>query len=115
MRCQFVKGSGRGLAPKRWARRRGRHSIAYLEKFNSATREKINELLIDELPETLSNEEKIRKITTWMTTLRKLGKIENIGTDHDSHWILSGSNVKSNVESGAMSTKTLENKDIKSR
>ena len=66
------------------------HSLIldYLEKFGSASREKINELLIDEIRGDYSREEKLDKISNILSYLRINRKIRNIGTKHDSIWVL---------------------------
>ena len=66
------------------------HSLIldYLEKFKSATREKIDELLMDEMRGKLSKEEKVSKISNILSYLRIKGKINNIGTRHDPIWVL---------------------------
>ena len=61
--------------------------LEYIAKFNGSTREKINEDMVDEIRGDLSKDEKMSKITTWMTSLRKLNKIKNIGTDRKPRWI----------------------------
>lgn len=61
--------------------------LEYIAKFNGSTREKINEYMVDEIRGDLSKDEKMSKITTWMTSLRKLNKIKNIGTDRKPRWI----------------------------
>ena len=61
--------------------------LSYLEKFGSASREKINELLIDEFPTTLSKEEKLAKISNILSYLRINGKIFNTGTKHSPIWV----------------------------
>ena len=87
MRGQFVNGSRRGRGHMRWARRCGRYYIDYFENFESASREKINELLIDEFPTTLSKEEKLAKISNILSYLRINGKIFNTGTKHSPIWV----------------------------
>lgn len=65
--------------------------LEYLEKFETASRKKLNELLIDEFPVTLSREEKLRKISNILSYLRLGKKIANIGTKHAPIWVLEGS------------------------
>lgn len=66
------------------------HSLIldYLEKFEYASREKINELLIDEIRGQLSREEKLEKTSNILSCLRINKKIANIGTKHDPNWVL---------------------------
>lgn len=66
------------------------HSLIldYLEKFNQATREKIDELLMDEIRGNLTKDERLQKISNILSYLRINRKIKNIGTKHDSIWVL---------------------------
>lgn len=70
------------------------HSLIldYLEKFEHASREKINELLIDEIRGDYSREQKLEKISNILSYLRINKKIANIGTKHDPNWVLFTSN-----------------------
>lgn len=67
------------------------HSLIldYLEKFKEATREKIDELLLDEIRGSYSDEKKKEKISNILTYMRQKGKIKNVGSKHDSIWVLS--------------------------
>lgn len=71
--------------------------IDYIGKFNGLTRKQINDYMIPEIRGELSIEEKMNKITNLLTYLRKKGEIKNIGTDRKPLWVLSNSNVNSNV------------------
>ena len=73
--------------------------IDYIGKFNGLTRKQINDYMIPEIRGELSIEEKMRKITNLLTYLRQKGEIKNIGTDRKPLWVLSDSNVNSNVMS----------------
>ena len=73
--------------------------IDYIRKFNGLTRKQINDYMIPEIRGELSIEEKMRKITNLLTYLRQKGEIKNIGTDRKPLWVLSDSNVNSNVMS----------------
>jgi ATP-dependent DNA helicase RecG len=59
--------------------------IEYISKFNKATRQEINELLKDKLPETLSREQRFDKITNLLAFLRRSGKIK-VGENRS--WVL---------------------------
>ena len=73
--------------------------IDYIGKFNGLTRKQINDYMIPEIRGELSIEEKTRKITNLLTYLRQKSEIKNIGTDRNPLWVLSDSNVNSNVMS----------------
>ncbi len=60
----------------------------YLEKFGSATREKINDLLIDEIRGKYSREQKMTKIGNILSYLRRKRLISNLGSDHSPIWVL---------------------------
>ena len=49
--------------------------LDYLEKFKSASRKDMEELLTDKLPEVLSDMQKYNKVTNLLASLRKEGKI----------------------------------------
>ena len=61
--------------------------LEYIAKFDGSSREKINEYMVEEIRGDLTKDEKLAKITTWMTHLRKSGKIKNIATDRKPSWI----------------------------
>jgi len=66
------------------------HSLIldYLKVWERATREKINELLIDEFRGDLSREEKLQKISNIISYLRINKRIKNIHTKHSPIWVL---------------------------
>ena len=66
------------------------HSLIldYLKVWECATREKINELLIDEFRGDLSREEKLQKISNILSYLRINKRIKNIHTKHSPIWVL---------------------------
>ena len=63
--------------------------VDYLQKFGQANRAELRKLLLDKLPEGLTEKQKERKILTLLTALKRRGVIT---TDSDnkqiSHWIL---------------------------
>lgn len=65
----------------------------YLEKFGSAVRKDINDLLYDKLSEALDEQQRETKISNLLTTMRKAGEIENAGTRKEPRWQL-GKNKK---------------------
>jgi ATP-dependent DNA helicase RecG len=60
----------------------------YLEKFGSAVRKDINDLLYDKLSEALDEQQRETKISNLLTTMRKAGEIENAGTRKEPRWQL---------------------------
>lgn len=62
--------------------------LEYISKFSPASRQAINQLLVNKLPGILSEEQKLNKIRNLLTSLRKSGKIRNAGTDKDPRWII---------------------------
>lgn len=75
------------------------HSLIldYLEKFKEAPREKIDELLLDEIRGPLSIEKKKGKISNILTYMRRKGYIYNSGSDTASCWKLSDKAENQNV------------------
>lgn len=63
--------------------------LDYITKFGSANRQAIDTLLINKLPEILTDAKKKNKITNLLTALRKAKKIRNEGNDAKPNWVLS--------------------------
>ena len=61
----------------------------YLEQWQTADRSKINELLVEELEQDLSMQQKMSRITNILASMRRRGEIVNVGTDRASIWKLS--------------------------
>lgn len=61
----------------------------YLEKFSSANRSDIDELLMSQLSDALTDEQKRNKIGNLLTKLRKSGEIHNAGSRTRPRWELS--------------------------
>lgn len=62
--------------------------INYLKQFKQATRKEINDFIYPKLPNSLSNEDKDKRVKYLLTTLRKQGIIVNKGCDTKPIWIL---------------------------
>ena len=60
----------------------------YLAQWKTADRQKINELLVDELGREMSTDDKISKISNIIAVMRRNGEIENAGTDRKPIWKL---------------------------
>ncbi len=60
----------------------------YLQKFNTASREEIDNLLLDKLSEALTPVQKKRKLDNLLTKLKRSGVIENQGPKKASQWVL---------------------------
>lgn len=60
--------------------------IDYLEKFGSATRSELDKLLLPKLSEVLTPEQKMTKVSTLLTKMRRNGLIINAGSDKASSW-----------------------------
>lgn len=61
--------------------------LELITKHQPVTREDINQLLLDKLPEVLSEEQKLTKIHNLMSSLSRT-KIQNIGSRGDPQWII---------------------------
>lgn len=63
--------------------------IKYLTKYNFATRKDIDELLMDKLPDVLSEEQKKNKMKNLIAKMSKGERtIKNIGSDKKPQWVL---------------------------
>jgi ATP-dependent DNA helicase RecG len=60
---------------------------AYIEKFGSATRKELDDLVMEKLSAVLSEKQKKVKVNNLISSLRKEGRIENAGSDTKSKWI----------------------------
>jgi ATP-dependent DNA helicase RecG len=63
--------------------------VQYLAKFGEASRQKLDELLLDKLPESLGRHQRKRRISYLLTKLRTTGRIHNAGSDAQPNWVLS--------------------------
>jgi len=63
--------------------------IEFLNKFGTANRREIDKLLMDKLSDVLTEEQKRKKISNLLYSMAKRdGTIKNIGSDHNSVWVL---------------------------
>lgn len=62
--------------------------IDFLNKFHGATRQQLDELLLDKLPERLTDKQKRRRVSYLTTKLREGSVIRNAGSDADPWWVL---------------------------
>ena len=60
----------------------------YLRKYSKASRKELDELLIDKLPEVLTQEQKEHKVRNLLQTLRRGGVIRNAGSNKSPNWVL---------------------------
>jgi ATP-dependent DNA helicase RecG len=71
--------------------------VQYISKYGKAKKKDIRDLLWDKLPDVLDKEQKNRKITTLLTSLRTKGIIETDSSNQQrSSWILVRSEENSN-------------------
>ena len=82
------EGIGTLIPQEKTQERYRRIFIDFLRKFPGSSRQEINEFMIPNLDAGLSDKQKVDKISNLMTGLRRKGKIENRGTDKNSHWFL---------------------------
>jgi ATP-dependent DNA helicase RecG len=68
--------------------------MEYLQTYQSASRKDLDRLLVEKLPEVLSEAQKKNKIHNLITLLKNEGQIRNSGSFRNSCWVLSDS-VKS--------------------
>ena len=62
--------------------------IKLIENHNSATRDEIDSLLLNQLPSYMDEKQRKAKIHNLMSELHKEGKIKNIGSKFKSKWVL---------------------------
>jgi len=62
--------------------------VGFLEKFDSATRQQLDDMLLPKLPERYTEKQKHRKIGYLKTKLRERGVIYNAGSDTEPCWKL---------------------------
>jgi ATP-dependent DNA helicase RecG len=63
--------------------------IAFLKKYDSASREDINNLLLDKLSDALNEQQKLNKIKNFLYSMSKKDKtIKNLGSDRKPKWVL---------------------------
>lgn len=62
--------------------------LEYLRKYKEATRKDLETLIIAKLPEILDEKQKQIKLSNLLASLRKRGKIQNIGTVYKSRYAL---------------------------
>lgn len=63
--------------------------FSFLEKYGSATRREIDDLLINKLSDTLSDEQKIKKVSNLLLEMsQKEGRIHNVGSRRKPKWVL---------------------------
>lgn len=62
--------------------------LDYLEKFQPATRQEIDDFLLEKLGAALNSEQKTTKISNLLTSLRRAGKIENQGSRKAPKWLI---------------------------
>ena len=61
--------------------------LKFLDKYQSATRQDIDRLIMDKLPEILNQKQKINKITNLLSAMRLTNLIENQGSDRKPRWM----------------------------
>ncbi len=60
----------------------------FISKFGKATRPELEKLLFSKLSDALSEEQKVKKVSNLLTSLRRSGKIRNIGPRKVPQWVL---------------------------
>lgn len=68
--------------------------IDFLQKFGAASRRDLDELLIAKLGDGLSLEEKEAKVGHLLTSLRRAGRIRNIGSRKAPSWVLADKDAR---------------------
>ena len=63
--------------------------LEYIRKYGVASRQSINELILNKLPEILSAQQKETKVGNLIQKMRKQGRIKNTGSDKVPEWVTS--------------------------
>jgi ATP-dependent DNA helicase RecG len=61
---------------------------AYIEKFGSASRKELDDLVIEKLSAILSEKQKRSKMNNLISAMRIEGRIKNVGSDTKPKWVL---------------------------
>jgi ATP-dependent DNA helicase RecG len=61
--------------------------LDFINKFGSASRKEIDELILPNLPEVLDAEKKKNKVNNLISSLRISGKIQNTGSIGRPRWV----------------------------
>lgn len=61
---------------------------AYIEKFGSASRKELDDLVIEKLSAVLSEKQKRSKMNNLISAMRIEGRIKNVGSDTRPKWVL---------------------------
>jgi len=62
--------------------------LEYLRKYGVASRQSINDLILDKLPEILSDRQKTIKVSNLIQKMRRTKLIENAGSDTAPEWVI---------------------------
>ena len=62
--------------------------IAFIQKYGSASRKELDDLLLEKLSAALNEKQKVNKVGNLITSLRIDGTIKNNGSDKKSSWVL---------------------------
>lgn len=68
--------------------------LALLGEHGPVGRVDVNQLLLPKLPDRLTEEQKLRKVNNLLQELRRLGRIDNLGTRGKPRWVRTGTNSK---------------------
>ena len=63
--------------------------LNYIRKYGWASRQSVNDLILDKLPEILSDQQKTTKVSNLIQKMRQKGLIENSGSDSAPEWVIS--------------------------
>lgn len=107
----------------RHIRERGFNTQYYLDlllklitEHQPVTREDIDRLLLDKLPEVLTAEQKQAKIHNLLMTLsRKQGLIHNVGNRRFSQWVIAAASVSTASGNKGKQKETKRNKEVKEK
>lgn len=61
-------------------------TLYFIDKYGSATRQEVDGLIMDKLPEILNQNQKRNKIANLLGSMKHLNLIENQGSDRKPRW-----------------------------
>lgn len=62
--------------------------LEYIRKYGWASRQAVNDLILDKLPEILSEQQKATRVGNLIQKMRRAGLVKNAGSDRTPEWVI---------------------------
>ena len=62
--------------------------LEYIRQYGWASRQAVNDLILDKLPEILSEQQKATRVGNLIQKMRRAGLVENTGSDRTPEWVI---------------------------